>query len=62
MAPPGGHRGALRAAGRLWPLTAVIGPAGRGLLAIDLVLRALAAAWMLFMFTLHPAWRDRPGG
>jgi len=26
----------------------------------DLVLSALAAAWMLWMYTLHPAWRDRP--
>jgi signal transduction histidine kinase len=25
-----------------------------------LVLSALAAAWMLWMYTLHPAWRDRP--
>jgi len=23
-------------------------------------LAALAAAWMLWMFTLHPGWRDRP--
>ncbi|MEW9528222.1 sensor histidine kinase [Microbispora sp. NPDC049125] len=27
---------------------------------VDLVLCALAAAWMLWMFTLHPSWRDRP--
>jgi signal transduction histidine kinase len=27
---------------------------------IDLVLCALTAAWMLWMFTLHPAWRERP--
>jgi signal transduction histidine kinase len=27
---------------------------------IDLVLCALTAAWMLGMFTLHPAWRERP--
>ncbi|TVT30916.1 sensor histidine kinase [Amycolatopsis rhizosphaerae] len=26
----------------------------------DLALCGLAAAWMLWMFTLHPAWRDRP--
>src|ERR1700732_2830611 len=32
--------------------------AGRSLL-IDLALCALAAAWMLWMFTLHPAWRVR---
>jgi signal transduction histidine kinase len=29
-------------------------------LVIDLALCALAAAWMLWMFTLHPAWRVRP--
>ena len=29
-------------------------------LAIDLALCGLAAAWMLWMFTLHPAWRVRP--
>jgi signal transduction histidine kinase len=34
-------------------------PTGRGL-AGELVLSALAAAWMLWMFTLHPAWRNRP--
>jgi signal transduction histidine kinase len=27
---------------------------------IDLALCALTAAWMLWMFTLHPAWRERP--
>jgi signal transduction histidine kinase len=27
-------------------------------LAVDLGLCALAAVWMLWMFTLHPAWRD----
>jgi signal transduction histidine kinase len=31
-----------------------------GSLTIDLALCALAAAWMLWMFTLHPGWRDRP--
>jgi len=25
-----------------------------------LILSLLSAAWMLWMFTLHPAWRDRP--
>jgi signal transduction histidine kinase len=30
-----------------------------GSLLIDLSLCALAAAWMLWMFTLHPAWRVR---
>jgi signal transduction histidine kinase len=29
-------------------------------LLIDLGLSGLAAAWMLWMFTLHPAWRVRP--
>jgi signal transduction histidine kinase len=29
-------------------------------LAVDLGLCALAAVWMLWMFTLHPAWRERP--
>jgi signal transduction histidine kinase len=33
--------------------------AGDSLL-IDLALCTLAAAWMLWMFTLHPAWRVRP--
>nr|WP_042179833.1 sensor histidine kinase [Kibdelosporangium sp. MJ126-NF4]ADB02832.1 AzicR1 [Kibdelosporangium sp. MJ126-NF4]CEL14047.1 two-component system sensor kinase [Kibdelosporangium sp. MJ126-NF4]CTQ88413.1 two-component system sensor kinase [Kibdelosporangium sp. MJ126-NF4] len=28
--------------------------------AVDLVLCALAATWMLWVFTLHPAWRERP--
>src|SRR3569833_1810798 len=27
---------------------------------IDLGLCAVTAAWMLWMFTLHPAWRERP--
>ena len=31
-----------------------------GSLLIDLALCALAAAWMLWMITLHPAWRARP--
>jgi signal transduction histidine kinase len=26
----------------------------------DLILSALAAAWMLWVYVLHPAWRDRP--
>jgi signal transduction histidine kinase len=30
-------------------------------LVVDLVLCALAALWMLGMFTLRPTWRDRPG-
>src|SRR4051794_34408453 len=28
--------------------------------AIDLALCALAALWTLWVFTLHPAWRQRP--
>jgi signal transduction histidine kinase len=31
-----------------------------GSLLIDLVLCAAAAAWTLWLFTLHPAWRVRP--
>src|SRR6204780_457494 len=31
-----------------------------GSLRIDLGLCALAAVWMLWMFTLHPAWRVLP--
>ena len=34
------------------------GPRAEG---IELILSLLAAAWMLWMFTLHPAWRARPG-
>jgi signal transduction histidine kinase len=33
----------------------------RGVAPGDYAVSALAAAWMLWMFTLHPAWRDRPG-
>jgi signal transduction histidine kinase len=41
-------------------LTVIIeGPTGRTTL-INLGLSALAAAWMLWMFTLHAAWRERP--
>jgi hypothetical protein len=29
-------------------------------LLVDLALAVLAAAWMLWFFTLHPAWKDRP--
>ena len=31
-----------------------------GALRIDLALCGLAAAWIAWMFTLHPAWRVRP--
>ena len=34
-------------------------PERKGLVA-GLILSGLAAAWMLWMFTLHPAWRYRP--
>jgi len=40
--------------------TVAIKHAAGGSLAIDLALCGLAAAWMLWMFTLHPAWRVRP--
>src|SRR5579859_1243344 len=33
------------------------GPEAEG---IALILSVLSAAWMLFMYTLHPAWRYRP--
>lgn len=36
-------------------------PQGGVSLAVDLALCALAAVWMLWMFTLHPAWQSRPG-
>ncbi len=41
-------------------LTVIIkGTAGHAAL-LDLGLSGLLAAWMLWMFALHPAWRDRP--
>jgi hypothetical protein len=46
--------------GALALFTAGIKHAAGGSLAIDLGLCGLAAAWMLWMFTLHPAWRVRP--
>jgi len=33
---------------------------GREAEGIALILSILSAAWMLWMYTLHPAWRDRP--
>ena len=39
-------------------VTVIAKHGARGVPAIDLALCALAAAWMLWMFTLHPAWRD----
>jgi signal transduction histidine kinase len=41
-------------------LTVAIKGRASGSLRIDLALTALTAAWMLVMFTLHPAWRNRP--
>lgn len=40
--------------------TATVKRSSEGSLVIDLALCALLAAWMLWMFTLHPAWRTRP--
>jgi signal transduction histidine kinase len=40
--------------------TVIIKHAAGVSLLIDLALCALAAAWMLWMFTLHPSWRERP--
>ncbi len=40
-------------------VTTVTKRSAGGSLLIDLALCALAAAWMLWMFTLHPAWRER---
>jgi signal transduction histidine kinase len=40
--------------------TAAVKRSDWGSLRIDLALCAGAAAWMLWMFTLHPAWRQRP--
>ncbi len=40
-------------------LTLILRPANEARF-IDLILSGLAAAWMLWMSTLHPAWRDRP--
>ena len=40
--------------------TAVTKRSAGGSLLIDLALCALLAAWMLWMYTLHPTWRARP--
>jgi signal transduction histidine kinase len=37
----------------------VLLPPHRNLLLLDLVLAVAAAGWILWMFTLHPAWRTR---
>ncbi|QKG19175.1 sensor histidine kinase [Actinomadura verrucosospora] len=39
--------------------TAILKSSDAGSLLVDLGLCALAGAWMLWMFTLHPAWRER---
>jgi signal transduction histidine kinase len=39
-------------------MTAVV-PLSRPALPVTLVVSAALAGWMLFLFTLHPAWRDR---
>src|ERR1700735_3209152 len=39
-------------------MTAVV-PASRPALPITLIVSAALVGWMLFLFTLHPAWRDR---
>jgi signal transduction histidine kinase len=41
-------------------LTVFIKGADRASLFVDLSLCAAAALWMLSVFTLHPAWRERP--
>jgi signal transduction histidine kinase len=41
-------------------LSLSIGNPGRAAQVAGLILSGLAAAWMLWMFTLHPAWRYRP--
>jgi signal transduction histidine kinase len=41
-------------------LALVLERSSPGLLIADLILSALAAAWMLWIYTLHPAWRERP--
>jgi signal transduction histidine kinase len=38
---------------------AVVDSASAGALLLDLSLGALAALWMLWFFTLHPAWQER---
>ena len=40
--------------------TVMLKRSAAGSLLIDLVLCAATAAWVLWMFTLHPAWRVRP--
>jgi signal transduction histidine kinase len=40
-------------------LTVIIKGGATDAMLIDLALSALGAVWMLWMFTLHPAWRER---
>ncbi len=44
----------------LTAFTAITKRSTGGSVVIDLVLCAAAGAWMLWMYTLHPAWRQRP--
>ena len=41
-------------------VTVMVKHSAGGSLLIDLALCAVAAVWMLWMITLHPAWRERP--
>jgi signal transduction histidine kinase len=41
-------------------LTLVFQTSTPGTMVINLALSALAGAWILCLFTLHPGWRDRP--
>src|ERR1700737_4835917 len=45
-------------AGSVVCVAAIDSGSARALL-VDLALAVLAAAWMLWFFTLHPAWKDR---
>jgi signal transduction histidine kinase len=42
-------------------VTVIIKHSAVGSLVIDVALCASAAVWMLWLFTLHPAWRDHTG-
>lgn len=47
--------------GLLVAFTSVMKRSDGSSLLIDLAMCAAAAGWMLWMYTLHPAWRERPG-
>ncbi|KAA9165578.1 sensor histidine kinase [Amycolatopsis acidicola] len=47
--------------GVLVACTVIVKHASPGSLLVDLVLCAAVAAWMLVLFTVRPAWRERPG-